>query len=50
MEEKEEKKVEEQKEKKKKKDELPFCTNAPSAEHTRANLADDPCDDYREGE
>ncbi len=47
MEEQEEKKVEEKKEKTK--DELSFCTNAPCAEHARANLADDPCDDYREG-
>ncbi len=48
MTEQEEKKVEEQKEKKK--DKLPFCTDAPSAEHTRANQEDEPCDDYREGE
>jgi hypothetical protein len=52
MEEKEEKKEEEQVEKKKKKadEELPFCTTAPSAEHSRADEEDDPCDDFREGE
>lgn len=49
MEEQKEKKVEERKEKEMKKDELPFCTRAPSAEHARANMEDDPCDDYREG-
>ena len=27
----------------------PFCTTAPSAEHARGGLEDDPCDDYREG-
>lgn len=39
--------------KKKKKEEAepdPFCTTAPSAEHARGGLEDDPCDDYREGE
>ncbi|MBW2027778.1 MAG: hypothetical protein JRH06_14280 [Deltaproteobacteria bacterium] len=29
---------------------LPYCTNAPSAEHARAELEDEPCDDFREGE
>ena len=49
MEEKEEKKEEAQvKKKKKKEDELPFCTTAPSAEHSRADEEDDPCDDFRE--
>ena len=43
MEEKKEKKV------KKTEEELPFCTTAPSAEHTRADQVDDPCDDNREG-
>ncbi len=28
---------------------LPFCTNAPSAEHSRGALEDEPCDDGREG-
>jgi hypothetical protein len=52
MEEKEEKKEEEQVVKKKKKadEELPFCTTAPSAEHSRADDEDEPCDDFREGE
>ena len=52
MEEKEEKNPEEQVEKKKKKadEELPFCNTAPSAEHSRADEEDDPCDDFREGE
>ena len=52
MEEKEEKKQEEQVKKKKGKgdEELPFCTTAPSAEHSRADEEDEPCDDFREGE
>ena len=52
MEEQKEKKEEEQVEKKKKKaeEELPFCTTAPSAEHTRGDEEDEPCDDFREGE
>ena len=51
MEEKAEKKEEKQvKKKKEKEDELPFCTTAPSAEHSRADEEDDPCDDFREGE
>jgi hypothetical protein len=52
MEEQKEKKEEEQVEKKKKKadEELPFCTTAPSAEHSRADEEDEPCDDFREGE
>ena len=52
MEEKEIKDLEE-KDKKKKKEVVepdPFCTTAPSAEHSRGELEDDPCDDYREGE
>jgi hypothetical protein len=43
----------EEKETKKKKKEanpVPFCTTAPSAEHARGELEDDPCDDYREGD
>jgi hypothetical protein len=51
MDEQEEKKEEEQVEKKKKKEEeLPFCTTAPSAEHSRSDEEDEPCDDFREGE
>jgi len=52
MEEQKEQKPEEQVEKKKKKaeEELPFCTTAPSAEHARGGLEDEPCDDFREGE
>jgi hypothetical protein len=40
-----------QEDQKKKKDEqvwpLPYCTTAPSAEHTRATDEDEPCDDAR---
>ena len=43
-------KKKESKKKKKEADPVPFCTNAPSAEHARGGLEDDPCDDYREGE
>ena len=37
--------------KKKKKTEkpLPFCTTAPSAEHSRGQDEEEPCDDFREG-
>ena len=28
---------------------LPYCTNAPSAEHSRGTLEEEPCDDAREG-
>jgi hypothetical protein len=28
---------------------LPYCTTAPSAEHTRAHDDDEPCDDSRAG-
>jgi hypothetical protein len=40
------------KEKKQKKAEesLPFCTTAPSAEHTRGEEAEGPCDDSRTGD
>ncbi|MBW2064211.1 MAG: hypothetical protein JRJ03_04675 [Deltaproteobacteria bacterium] len=53
MEDKEEAKERAKAEKKKKKDPidpLPYCRNAPSAEHARAELDDEPCDDFREGE
>jgi hypothetical protein len=51
MEEKEQKKEDEEtKKKKQKEEELPFCTTAPSAEHSRAEEEDEPCDDFREGE
>jgi hypothetical protein len=52
MKEKEEKDIKGQNKKKKKKEEeeLPFCTTAPSAEHARSDLEDDPCDDFRDGE
>ena len=40
-----------EKEKKKKDEkELPYCTIAPSAEHTRASDEDEPCDDGRSGD
>ena len=41
------------KDKKKKKEAVdpdPFCTTAPSAEHARGELEDDPCDDSRDGD
>jgi hypothetical protein len=37
------------KNKKKIEEALPFCTDAPSAEHSRAYAEDAPCDDGREG-
>ena len=39
-----------QKKKKKKEEKLPFCTTAPSAEHSRGTEDDEPCDDYRSGD
>lgn len=52
MKEKENKDPEGKDKKKKKKagEPDPFCTTAPSAEHSRGEFEDDPCDDYREGE
>lgn len=38
------------KKQKKAEESIPFCTNAPSAEHTRAEDADVPCDDSRTGD
>lgn len=49
MEDKENKEVEE-KNKKKQAEPLPFCTNAPSPEHSRGTSDDEPCDDSREGQ
>lgn len=48
----EKKQNDEQGKTKKQKDEeaLPFCTTAPSAEHTRASNDDEPCDDGRSGD
>jgi hypothetical protein len=44
-------KIEDRKKKDEKTEEgLPFCTTAPSAEHTRAEEAEGPCDDYRSGD
>jgi hypothetical protein len=40
----------ERKKKKKTEESLPFCTTAPSAEHSRGQDEEEPCDDYREGE
>jgi hypothetical protein len=34
---------------KKVEEKLPYCTTAPSAEHSRAHDDDEPCDDYRAG-
>jgi hypothetical protein len=54
MENQEKKKEEEEKKKeekeKKKEEKLPFCTNAPSPEHARAESEDEPCDDSRGAE
>jgi hypothetical protein len=49
MEAKEVKELEE-KSKKKQTEPLPFCTNAPSPEHSRGDSDDEPCDDSREGQ
>jgi hypothetical protein len=38
-----------QRKKKVPKEPLPFCTDAPSAEHSRADSEDAPCDDSRSG-
>jgi hypothetical protein len=48
MEDKEKKEVEEKSEQKKG-EPLPYCTNAPSAEHSRGTSEEEPCDDAREG-
>ncbi|MBW1997364.1 MAG: hypothetical protein JRJ29_05280 [Deltaproteobacteria bacterium] len=52
MEDKEETKEKDKARKKKKDtiDPLPYCRNAPSAEHARAEHDDEPCDDSRESE
>jgi hypothetical protein len=51
MEDREEKVKDPEIEKKKKKEEkIPYCTTAPSPEHTRAEEEDEPCDDFRTGE
>jgi len=39
----------EEKNKKKQGEPLPFCTTAPSPEHSRGDNEDDPCDDSRSG-
>jgi hypothetical protein len=44
-----EKEESEEKSRKKKGEPLPFCTNAPSPEHSRGTSDDEPCDDSREG-
>ena len=51
MEEKKREELEEQDKGKKKKveEKLPYCTTAPSAEHTRADDESEPCDDARSG-
>jgi hypothetical protein len=48
MEEKE-KKEQEEKSNKKRSEPLPYCTNAPSPEHSRGIIEDEPCDDSRSG-
>ena len=48
--EEEEKKELEEKSEKKRNDPLPFCTNAPSPEHSRGMNDDEPCDDSRKGQ
>jgi len=52
MEEKKVEEVEEQEKVKKKKfdEKLPYCTTAPSAEHSRGHDNDEPCDDGRDGD
>ena len=50
MEEEKKNEQEEMEEKKIEDEGQPFCTTAPSAEHTRGDLDDDPCDDFRGGE
>jgi hypothetical protein len=52
MTEEKEQKGEEKEEKKQGKpgEPLPFCTTAPSAEHARGNVEEEPCDDARKGE
>lgn len=44
-----EKKESEEKSKDKKGEPLPFCTTAPSPEHSRGDSDDEPCDDSRSG-
>ncbi len=39
-----------EKTKKKEEEALPFCTTAPSAEHSRGDEMDEPCDDFRSGD
>jgi hypothetical protein len=39
-----------EKEKKKPEEKLPFCTTAPSAEHSRGPEEEEPCDDSRGGD
>ena len=51
--EKEENKEQEEKpgkDKKKPEEKLPFCTTAPSPEHSRGDEADEPCDDFTSGD
>ena len=48
MEDKEKKELEE-KDQKKETATLPFCTSAPSSEHSRGVNEDEPCDDSRSG-
>jgi hypothetical protein len=43
------KETETQVKKKKAKEPLPFCTAAPSVEHSRGTSDDEPCDDSRSG-
>jgi hypothetical protein len=50
MEEQKKNEQEEVEEKKIEDEGQPFCTTAPSAEHARGDLDDDPCDDFRGGE
>ena len=45
-----EKEEPEEKSSKKKGEPLPYCTNAPSPEHSRGTSDDEPCDDSREGQ
>ena len=49
VEEKEEIEAQDKKKQEKEQEPLPFCTTAPSAEHTRGGEGEEPCDDFREG-
>ncbi|MDY7031936.1 MAG: hypothetical protein SVY10_08505 [Thermodesulfobacteriota bacterium] len=45
-----EKEKDDQEKGRKPEEKIPFCTTAPSAEHSRASDDDEPCDDSRAGD